>query len=71
MLYRARKFLDEDMQKIMLAVLTALQQEQGAEGREGREQGTTARWRRDRGRPGLTAGSRRFSAALARRWHDA
>ncbi|HET8617732.1 MAG TPA: MFS transporter [Acidimicrobiales bacterium] len=27
-LFRARKFLDEDMQKIMLAVLTALQEEQ-------------------------------------------
>jgi MFS family permease len=27
-LYRARKYLDEDMQKIMLAVLTALQEEQ-------------------------------------------
>jgi MFS family permease len=27
-LYRARKFLDEDMQKIMMAVLTALQEEQ-------------------------------------------
>ena len=27
-LFRARKFLDEDMQKIMMAVLTAMQEEQ-------------------------------------------
>ena len=28
MLFRARKFLDEDMQKIMMAVLVAMQEEQ-------------------------------------------
>jgi len=27
-LFRARKFLDEDMQKILMAVLTAMQEEQ-------------------------------------------
>jgi MFS family permease len=37
-LYRARKFLDEDMQKIMLAVLTALQEERDRQAAEAAEQ---------------------------------
>jgi hypothetical protein len=39
-LFRARKFLDEDMQKIMMAVLTAMQEEK--ERREAESEGSTA-----------------------------
>ena len=39
MLFRARKFLDEDMQKIMMAVLTALQEERDRQAAEAAEQG--------------------------------
>jgi MFS family permease len=38
-LYRARRFLDEDMQKIMMAVLTALQEEQQRAAERAAEQG--------------------------------
>ena len=38
-LYRARKFLDEDMQKIMMAVLVALQEERDRQAAEAAEQG--------------------------------
>ncbi|CAN5815945.1 MFS transporter [soil metagenome] len=38
-LFRARKFLDDDMQKIMLAVLTAMQEEQERETELAAEQG--------------------------------
>jgi hypothetical protein len=38
-LYRARKFLDQDMNKIMLAVLTALQEEKERTEARAAEQG--------------------------------
>jgi len=41
-LFRARKFLDEDMQKIMMAVLTALQEEQARVQERAAEQGERA-----------------------------
>jgi hypothetical protein len=41
-LFHARKFLDEDMNKIMLAVLQALQDERDREAEKAAEQGASS-----------------------------